>query len=812
MKEYSTAGGEALPDLDEFAYPAEATALTAASNSGDAFTRMAPCLLVPSLSNRKNFNAEDLKTLAETVKAWGVRHPLIVRPLPGARLHDTRLETPKGQPLPTHEIVCGERRWLAAGLAGVATVPVIVRHLTDAQALEEQVTENVQREAYTALEEGEAFQRLMTQNGLTADQVAEKVGKSRRHIFNRTKLLDLRSETREALLKGEIDPTRALLLARIPDHEQQIKALADVVKKDWEGEFNMSLRRAEQYLQQEFMLKLDGARFDIQDITLVPEAGSCGNCAKRTGHNPDLWADVKGADLCTDAPCFHRKKDAHDILVLQQATANGQEVINGREAKILMPSHYGPIEGYLRLDSTSDSPTAEPLRKLLENQLSKEAIKPTLIENPHKKGEMLAVLPTTRVAELLKAEGEDKAAEKLNRQMVQQEEADGEAEKKKLKDAYEIGWRNALLKRTWVAVQATPQASDTGNISEAVLRRVCAHYASQANAERAKHLCSLLDLGKVAPVEALSDYIKTCEEPDKLLLLLVMQKDVAYTPWMPSEYGMNATLLQVASEFGVDVTEVQADLKKEIKAKVSTKAVQPADPSLPVLRHKEGTGENKKTGATFRAPAAPAKQNISASEATSGIAAAMQQMGSGQSDAAGVCPQDEHAAPTEAPQAVATALAVAADGATPDDGALKLGAHVQVRGAQVLRPLMGRFAGKTGKIIGDDGTDWIVKLDGLKGRNGGDRTFTPSEIGRVQRVLAPQITRIDPVQGTLPVGVISIGSRVKVLGNVNSRLSKWIGKTGTVQAKTGPESWDVTFTGRGGGLAGFHVSELEWVA
>lgn len=737
MKEYSTAGGEALPEVDEAEYAPGATALPLAlapgivgmmvNESGDAFTRMPLRLLVPSLSNRKNFSQGELQAMAYTIASWGVRHPLIVRPLPGARMHDTRLETPKGQPLPTHEIVCGERRWLAATLAGVASVPVIVRQLDDAQALEEQVTENVQREAYTPLEEGEAFQRLMTQNGLTADQVAEKVGKSRRHIFNRTKLLDLRTETREALLKGDIDSGRALLLARVPDHEQQIKALAAVVNKDWQGEFTLSLRDAERYLQQEFMLKLSGACFDIQDITLVLDAGSCGNCAKRTGHNPDLWADVKGADLCTDAPCFHQKEDAHDMRVLQQATANGQEVITGREAKALMPHSYGPIEGYLRLDSTSDSPTAEPLRKLLENQLGKEAVKPTLIENPHKKGDMVAVLPTMRVAELLRAEGEDKAAEKINRQISHQIEIDHEAEKKKLKDAYEIGWRNALLIRTWGAVQAA-QLCDTGNISEAVLRRVCAHYASQANAERAKHLCSLLDLGKVAPVEALSDHVKTCEAPDKLLLLLVMQKDVGYTPWMPSDYGMNAALLQVAKEFGVDVTLVQADVKKEIKTQVRTKAVQAADPSSPVLRNKGGAGETRKPGAT---PAAPRKPKLSADEATSGIAAAMQQMGSGQSDAAGVCPQDEHADAAEAPQAKATALAVAAGS--------------------------------------------------------------------------------DPVQGTLAVGVIGIGSRVKVLNNVSIRYTKWIGKVGTVTGTIGV-AFDVTFRGRSGGIASFVPTELEWVA
>jgi len=742
MKEYSNTNGEALPDIDEADYAPGATALPVAmatgigtvgiliSDEGDAFTHMTPRLLVPSLSNRKAFNQEDLQAMAETVKAWGVRHPLIVRPLPGNRLQETRLSTPKGQPLPTHEIVCGERRWLAAGLAGVPTVPVIVRHLTDEQALEEQVTENVQREAYTVMEEGEAYQRLMTQNHLTADQVAAKVGKSRRHIFNRTKLLDLHNETRQALINGDIDPTKALLLTRIPDHEQQIKALAKVTEKNYQGEPLMSLRDAERYIQREFMLSLETARFDIQDIALVPNVGSCKDCTSRTGHNPDLFSDVKGADLCTNAPCFRRKEEAHQIQVLQQATANGHEVITGREAKALMPNSWGAIEGYLRLDDPEDSPNSKPLRKLLENQLGKEAIQLVLIENPHKQGEMMAALPSAQVALLLKAEGEEAAAKKITEQLGGKKKAEVEAEKKKLKDAYEVGWRNALLKRTWAAVQAA-QLRDTGHISEAVLRRICAHYASQANTERAKHLCSLLELGKVAPVEALSDHVKTCTAPENLLLLLVMQRDVGYTPWIPSDYGMNAALLQVAADFGIDVTEVQADIKKEIKAQLRTKPVQATDPSLPVLRTTGGAGETKKSGGTSGAPA-PRKQKISADEATSGIAAAMRQMGSGLSDACGISQQDEHTHADSAPQAGATALAVAA------------------------------AAG--------------------------------------------------PVQGTLAVGVIGIGSRVKVLSNVSIRYTKWIGKTGTVTKKMGDRAWDVTFKGRAGGLASFDANELEVVS
>lgn len=736
MKEYSTTGGEALPEVDEADYAPGATSLPLAltpvgmleTDEGDAFTRMPLRMLVPSLSNRQGFNHEDLKTMAETIKAWGVRHPLIVRPLPGARLQDTRLNTPKGQPLPTHEIVCGERRWRAATLADVATVPVIVRHLTDAQALEEQVTENVQREAYTALEEGEAYQRLMTHNHLTADEVAHKMGKSRRHIFNRTKLLDLRSETRESLLKGEIDPTRALLLARIPDHEQQILALARVVAKDYQGEFQMSLRDAEKFVQREFMLSLSNTPFKIDDITLLPDAGSCKDCTKRTGHNPDLFADVKSADICTDAPCFRRKEEAHNSRTLQQAHDNGQTVIMGREAKSLMPNSWGAVEGYLRLDNATDSPNKTPLRQILAKQLEMGEIKPTLIANPHQDGELIAVLPTATVAELLKAQGHQDEASTIDSNLKGDAKALANKEKEALKDAFERGWRIELMKRTHAEVVARDSGGGTG-LSLEVQRHIARHYANLCNTDAAKQLCKLLDLGTVAPRQAVLDHIAEHPQPEHLILLMVMERDSHYRPWMTNAAEQNTGLLLVAGDLGVDIEAAKADIKQAIKCKMRAKSA-PADAAFPVLRTKGGAGENRKPGAG--APAAPRKQKISADEATLGIAVAMQQMGSGQSDAAGVCPQDEHADAAQAPQAKATALAVAA------------------------------------------GTD--------------------------------------PVQGMLAVGVIGIGSRVKVLNNVSIRYTKWIGSTGTVTKKMGDRAWDVTFRDRNGGLASFDVTKLEWVA
>ncbi len=704
MKEFSATSGAALP-----------------TTAAEQFTRLGIRLLVPSLTNRKGFNQDYLDQMAATIKDRGVRQPLIVRPLPGARVPETRLNTPKGQPLPTHEIVCGERRYLASLIAGATDVPVLVRELSDEEALEEQVIENFQRQNFTELEEGEAFQRLMQHNKLTADEVAAKVGCSRRHVFNRIKLLDLRSEARQALLDGQIDAGRALLLARIPDHEQQLKALPIIAKRDYQGEFEMSGRAAADFIQRDFMLSLGSARFKITDETLLPEAGSCKTCTRRTGHNPDLFADVKGADICTDAPCFHRKEEAHNARILQAAHANGQEVITGREAKALMPNSFGGIEGFLRLDDATDSPTDKPLRKLLGNLLEKEDIKPTLVENPHKKGDMIAVLPATKVSELLKQRGHKDAAGALDTKTAtdtrRQAEIDKAREQAEKLHTYEQGWRDEVLAQTYTLICAGPHKGQE-DLSDEVLRIIALRLASQCNGEQTRQLCELLGLGKIAPREALNDYCRTASQPERTVLLLVMHKDVAFKDFQPDPAAANPGLLQVAADYGVDIEAIKAGVKQAMRAKTSSK-VQAPEPSSPAL-HPKGEG-----GAKPKASTPARKTKTSAAEASQGIAAAMQGIeasalaDAGKREPAHLRNADPKAWPFPGAFAQDTAAAPA----------FSNGQRVTVAPVGMLRPMVARFTGLPGRITAeaDAEGEWEVKLD-KAGRGGGVRLFLVHEI------------------------------------------------------------------------------------
>ncbi len=147
---------------------------------------------------RRNFDEDALQELADSIREHGVLEPLIVRPVGGS-----------------YEIVVGERRWRACQIAGVTTVPVLIRDLSDRDAMELALVENLQREDLNPIEEAEAYRRLLDEFGLTQEEVARRVGKERSTVANRLRLLGLRGRSREALEKGEISAGHAKVLLSI---------------------------------------------------------------------------------------------------------------------------------------------------------------------------------------------------------------------------------------------------------------------------------------------------------------------------------------------------------------------------------------------------------------------------------------------------------------------------------------------------------------------------------------------------------------------------------------------------------------------
>jgi ParB family chromosome partitioning protein len=173
---------------------------------------------------RTRLNQEALKDLSESVKAQGVIQPILVRPTTENRF----------------EIIAGERRWRAARMAGLQTVPVVIRNIPDQQALAVALIENIQREDLNPLEQAIGIQRLTSEFGLTHQSAAEALGCSRAAVSNLLRLLELAPPVRELLADGKLDMGHARALLALPAlrqielaHEVVIKGLSvrDVEKR-----------------------------------------------------------------------------------------------------------------------------------------------------------------------------------------------------------------------------------------------------------------------------------------------------------------------------------------------------------------------------------------------------------------------------------------------------------------------------------------------------------------------------------------------------------------------------------------------------
>ncbi|HEY1956010.1 MAG TPA: ParB/RepB/Spo0J family partition protein [Polyangiaceae bacterium] len=284
--------------------------------------------IIESPSNtRKRFPPEEkLRELGESMKAKGQLQPVLVRPNP-ARPNSG-----------SYELVFGACRFRAAKLVGMNTIVATIRDLTDVEALEIQIIENGQRSDVHELEEAEGYEAFM-KHGYDADKLAEKIGRSRSHVYQRLKLLTLAKDVRAHFLSGAIGSAVALYLARVPTAEMQARAFDETLE--------MSAREAADYIRRHFMLEIAEAPFDTKDATLLPSAGACATCPKRTKNNKELFGDVKG-DLCTDPDCFSSKKAALRQRTIDAAKKAGREVVEKPVDKVSYD--YGSYK-FVQLDT-----------------------------------------------------------------------------------------------------------------------------------------------------------------------------------------------------------------------------------------------------------------------------------------------------------------------------------------------------------------------------------------------------------------------------------------------------------------------------
>ena len=165
---------------------------------------------------RKRFDEEALTQLAESIREHGVLQPLLVKP----------------QPSGSYLLVAGERRWRAARMAGLTEVPVIIRELSEQEAMEIALIENLQREDLNPIEEAQGYKELMDSFGFTQDQVAKRVGKSRSAVANALRLIGLPKEIFPLLENGSLSAGHARALLSLGDEAEMIETARLAVEKN----------------------------------------------------------------------------------------------------------------------------------------------------------------------------------------------------------------------------------------------------------------------------------------------------------------------------------------------------------------------------------------------------------------------------------------------------------------------------------------------------------------------------------------------------------------------------------------------------
>ncbi len=408
----------------------------------------APAQAINSLTNprrRRGLDIDSLSALAASLRAHGLMQPIIVRHLPAHRLEETAGMDPR----PAYEVIAGERRWRAAQIAELATIPMLVRDLTDDAVLELQLVENIEREDLDAMEEAEGFALLRDKLGYTVEQIAERIGKGKgaSYVRKTMKLLELTPESREAMYDGHLGRSTGLLVARYPA-ERQAAVLAFIKSQAVRtpgGSEPAPFRSIAPILHTRFNTDLSKTAFDIEDAFLVMEAGACSKCPKRTGQSADLFGDADQATTssCTDDACFASKKVAHIQQIRAKAQEEGMQVIDEDEARQLLPSPWSTyVQGYVPLTEVIDVVEVQGKDDLVVTvedglrKLGKKAPKPMVLINPHT-GAATKVLPEQVVEKLFP---EDKPDAPTGRSLQHAPQAD-------TRPPEELVWRDGLVRR-----------------------------------------------------------------------------------------------------------------------------------------------------------------------------------------------------------------------------------------------------------------------------------------------------------------------------------------------------------------------------
>jgi len=493
---------------------------------------------------RKHFDPEQLTELADSIKTHGVLQPILVRP--------------NGDKF---QLVVGERRFRASKEAKVKTIPAITKPLTDEEAFELGMIENLQRQDLTEIEEAKGYRYMLDKFGYKAEDLAEKINKSRAYIYGRLKLVSLCGKGQKALDKGKISASIGLLIARIPGNAQQDKALEEIIEGDRWNDGEMTFREAKEHIEENYMVRLKGCGFSTKDEKLLPKAGPCTTCPKRTGNQKDLYPNTS-ADVCTDPECFRAKADAQTTILVEKAEAQGKAVLTGKDAEKHVD--YGRLRYNSSLVDLRGHCYQDSKHRNYQELLGKNCPEITLVQTEE------GLIPTAKKTEV-EAVLKEKfkwARESANRGQRRSADEKRETAKRKL--------QSQVFKESLAQIADNVRSTKVTDKFWLFLAKSLTHnwYTSdtvQALIKRREIPYTMAkDAWNMKWGKFLLDYLETAKGPEvrSIAVELIVSRG-GHIDWQGK---LHDSFKDACTMFGIDSAQIGKDLMREAKAKEKAKA------------------------------------------------------------------------------------------------------------------------------------------------------------------------------------------------------------------------------------------------
>ncbi len=492
---------------------------------------------------RRFFDETKLAELAANIEQHGVLQPILVRPLP---------EGEAG----TYELVAGARRYRASKLAKRDSIPATVRELTDAQALELQVIENVQRVDVHPLDEAQGYAALieLQPDTYTVESIAARVGRSAAYVNGRQRLIQLIPEAKQAFYEDKLTVAHAFEIARLQPNDQR-RALqecfpqhrnAAAILKDKKAEAT-TVRELRTWIEREIHLDLTNAPFDPQDETLLPKAGACARCPKRTGSNPLLFPEVRQKSICTDRECYRAKVEALVQIHVKPLEEKGEKPLrvshapawqtNGHAKDVLFEGQYRKAKAKGECPTTKaavfiDGKSAgtifylcQDVKCAVHNHVTR--YQPTPQEQTQRKKEVLA-----------------ERVEKQSRIRIL------DAIRKKLPD---------VLSRPDLEMVALDYFRRLGHDNH---RRLCKVYGWEEKKSKASWGAQIVEYEKIA---AAAVQAMTAADLHRFLVVCALVSDLYCPGYDPKQsLAKNSSLLRTAARYKVDIARLTMEVRAEV--------------------------------------------------------------------------------------------------------------------------------------------------------------------------------------------------------------------------------------------------------